>query len=140
MDILGGILSVLLFAILISALFYYALKVRGPWGSFWVFFLILLLSIWAASLWIRPIGPTFYGVSWVPLFFIGLLIAILLAAIPTSETRPQEKVEQKKPVDESKMKRRRDLDRSAGSVGWVFWLFVVILLVFIIVGYASIYS
>lgn len=137
MDILGGILSVVLFAILISALFYYALKVRGPWGNFWVFFLILVLSIWAASLWIRPIGPTIYGVSWVPLFFIGLLIAILLAAIPTSQTRPQEKIEQKRPVDESKMKKSRDLDRSEVSLGWVFWLFVAILLIIIIVGYAN---
>lgn len=139
MGIFGGILGTILVAILISALFYYAFNARGPWGSFWSFFLVLLLIIWAASLWVRPIGPVYWGVAWLPLFFVGLVFALLLAAIPTSDTgneaRRGEMIDEEMPVDRAEVNRRQDLNRTAATVSGLFWVFMVILLLIIIIGY-----
>lgn len=139
MGIFGGILGTILVAILISALFYYAFNARGPWGSFWSFFLVLLLIIWAASLWVRPIGPMYWGVAWIPLFLVGLVFALLLAAIPTSDTgneaRRGEMIDEEMPVDRAEVNRRQDLNRTAATVSGLFWVFMVILLLIIIIGY-----
>lgn len=142
MEIFGGILGTILVAILISALFYYAFNARGPWGSFWSFFLVLLLIIWAASLWVRPIGPVYWGVAWIPLFFVGLLFALLLAAIPTSDTRDViredeiAEAERERQVNPTEAERRRDINRTAATVSGTFWILMVVLLLVIIVGYA----
>lgn len=134
-----GIFGTILVAILISALFYYAFNARGPWGSFWSFFLVILLIIWAASLWVRPIGPVYWGVAWIPLFLVGLVFALLLAAIPTSDTgkesRRGEMIDEEMPVDRAEVNRRQDLNRTAATVSGLFWLFMVILLLVIIIGY-----
>lgn len=142
MEIFGGILGTILVAILISALFYYAFNARGPWGSFWSFFLVLLLIIWAASLWVRPIGPVYWGVAWIPLFFVGLLFALLLAAIPTSDTRDViredeiAEAERERQVNPTEAERRRDINRTAATISGTFWILMVVLLLVIIVGYA----
>ena len=140
MEIFGGILAAILVAILISAIFYYALKARGPWGSFWSFFLVLLLIIWAAELWVRPIGPVYWGIAWIPLFFIGLIFALLLAAIPTyDEDYPDEGViEQERMANSTNINRRKEAERAAAgaaAIGWIFWVFIIILTVAIIIGY-----
>lgn len=141
MGIFGGILGTILVAILISALFYYAFNARGPWGSFWSFFLVLLLIIWAASLWVRPIGPVYWGIAWIPLFFVGLVFALLLAAIPTSDTRDilrEDEIaeaERERQVNPAEAKRSRDINRTAATVSGLFWVFMVILLLVIIIGY-----
>jgi hypothetical protein len=141
MEIVGGVIAAILVAILISALFYYGLNARGPWGSFWTFFLALLLIVWAASLWVRPIGPVYWGVAWIPLIFIGIIFALLLAAVPTYDTRPYDgtrtDVREEIPADEAEIESRREAEATAAAVGWIFWTFVLILLIAIIIGYTA---
>lgn len=142
MEILGGILAAIVIAILISALFYFAFNARGPWGSLWTFFLVLLLVVWAASLWIRPIGPVYWGVSWVPLIFIGLIFALLLAAIPTYDDETEVRLpEEDVVIDEThpesrrtEIERRREAAGAAVAVGWIFWTFIIFLLIAIFIG------
>lgn len=139
MEIFGGILAAIVIAVLISAIFYYGFSARGPWGSFWTFFLVLLLIVWAASLWTRPVGPVYWGVAWIPLFFIGLIFALLLAAIPTYDTTPEEEaiIDQEILAEEPELARRREAEASsAAAVGWFFWLFIAILFFVAIIGYA----
>lgn len=138
MEIAGGIIAAILIAILISAVFYYGFSYTGPWGSFWTFFLVLLLIVWAASLWVEPVGPVYWGVAWVPLFFIGLIFALLLAAVPTYDTRPEEDVIIEEEVAEpSEIQRRREAEAaSAAAIGWIFWAFIAILFLAVIIGYA----
>ena len=145
MEIFGGIIGVVLVAILISAVFYYAFRVRGPWGSFWTFFLVLLLSIWAASLWVQPVGPVYYGISWIPTLFVGLIIAFLLAAVPTEKPhRRQEKMQNPKGTNREEeidlapqtKEDDQDMNRKAATVSGIFWIFMIILLLVVIFGYA----
>ena len=113
--------------------------------------LVLLLIVWAASIWTRPIGPVYWGVAWIPLFFIGLIFALLLAAIPTydedartdiAEARRRdadvEVIEEEIVTDPAEIEARRDTDIAAAvAVGWIFWTFTIILFLAIIIGYVS---
>lgn len=143
MELFGGVLGALLIAILLSVIFYYAFNIRGPWGSFWTFFLVLLLTIWAASLWVDPVGPIFWGIAWIPLFFVGLLFALLLAAIPTDYDRPPNKLDnrtsgirgRKEPSPED-IAESREASRTAAAVSGLFWIFLLILLIVVIAGYS----
>src|ERR1700752_3103338 len=45
-----------------------------------IFFLILFLSGIAGNYWIVPFGPLVWGVSWMPVFFFVLIVALLLAS------------------------------------------------------------
>lgn len=138
MEYIGGIIAAIFIAILISAIFYYGFSARGPWGSFWTFFLILLLIIWAASLWTRPVGPVYWGIAWVPLFFIGLIFALLLAAVPTYGAPPEEEVtEEDLMVEDPEVERRREAEiGAAAAIGWLFWAFILILFTAVVAGYA----
>lgn len=138
MEIIGGIIATVFVAILISSLFFYAFNARGPWGSFWTFFLVILLIIWAASLWLRPVGPMFWGIAWIPLVFAGLLFALLLASLPSShnsDERRRKMIDKEMPVDQAEVNRREDLNRTAATVTGLFWIFMIILLIVILVGY-----
>lgn len=146
MEIIGGVLSALLIALVISALFYYAFNATGPWGSFWTFFLVLLLIIWAASLWVHPIGPVFWGIAWIPLLVVGLVFALLLAAIPTESSREDKRagsgkdnalIEENPQVDPAEAERRRNINRTAATVTGTFWVFMLILLLVIMIGYVA---
>lgn len=51
------------------------------------FFFLIFPLILAVNSWITPYGPVYMGVSWVPIIFTGLALALLLAAV--SPRRPK---------------------------------------------------
>src|SRR5947208_2012373 len=51
-----------------------------------VFFLVLFFAALAGGYWIVPFGPLVWGVAWMPLVFIVLVVAALFAA-PSPYTR-----------------------------------------------------
>ena len=122
-----GILYLLTISFAITLFFSYFLKRRGPWGSFWASFIIILLSVFAADIWIGPVGPIFYeNVYWVPPLIVGLLIALLLAATtPSPQTRSE--------IDSQKeeIARRREVRLTTGTF---FWFLFVIMLAVVVVG------
>lgn len=67
------------------------------------FFFLIFPLILAANAWITPYGPVYMGVSWVPIIFIGLTLALLLAAVSPRRSKvtpvklddsPEEEVQQ----------------------------------------------
>ena len=56
----------------------------------WVimFFLVLFLSGLAAQYWLMPVGPTIYGVSWVPLLAVILVVTLLFASPSPGHNNP----------------------------------------------------
>jgi hypothetical protein len=125
------IVEVLLYtflALIITAVFALGFKYRGPWGRIWAFFLIIFLVIWAAGLWIRPAGLVSFGVAWVPLFFVGVIFALIVSAAAPPSNR--------KTIQDS-----RKVDPEAGQKPSVvafsiyFWMVMLILVVAIVVGY-----
>mgnify|MGYP001794885883 CR=1 FL=1 len=60
-----------------------------------VFFFVLFLACLAVGYWITPFGPMMWGVAWLPLLFIILIVAALFSAPPPYQrkTANSEKVE-----------------------------------------------
>lgn len=122
-----GILYLVTISFAITLFFSYFLKKRGPWGSFWASFFIILLSVFAADIWIGPVGPFFYeNIYWVPPLIVGLLIALLLAATTPS---PQIKRELEKRQNEIEQRREVML-----TTGIFFWFLFIFMLLIVIVG------
>lgn len=136
-DIISGILSVLLVAILISTIFFYVFNTKGPWGSFWTFFLIILLCVWISQIWIQPFGPLYFGIAWLTLATAGLLAALLLAAIPSQHSHQKRSIippKQKDP-DPAGNSSYESFSRKTATISGIFWIFMVILLLVIVLGY-----
>src|SRR5690606_29326150 len=137
MEVVGA----LIIAIIVTSLFFYVLSVRGPWETLWPFFLIILLIVWASSLWITPVGFVYWGIAWVPLFFIGIVVAILLASIPRSKHRyfrgiKGDIVEEEAVEDDVVKPSKRDVE-AAGAIGFMFWVFIAMMAMAIIAGYIA---
>lgn len=123
--IILGILYLVTIAFLITLFFRFLLQVSGPWGSFWAFFLIVLLAIFAANIWVSPIGPHFADIYWVPPAAAGLIIALLLAATtPSPKTRSEMDAEGK----------ASGRDAAAVALGTFFWFLIIFLVILILTG------
>lgn len=84
-----GITYLILLSALITTIFAVVIKKRGPWSSFWPFFTILFLVVFATEAWVGPIGPNFNDIYWLPPLVVGLAVALLLAAAtPTGPRSP----------------------------------------------------
>lgn len=104
---------------------------RGPWNSAWTLFLVLFLSLWAAGLFIHPMGPVYWGVAWVPLIFIGLLLAILLMAVTPGGRRRRLKDSK---IVEVKNPEETDAALAGITLGLFFWLLILLFIIAIIIG------
>ena len=113
----------LVIAVVVAAIFTWGLGRPGPWGSFVLFVVLLFLATWAIGSWVEPIGPSFWGVAWVPWVLGALLVGLLVAAVPAGrQARPNSS----SPEDKEAM--------AAVAVSGLFW--VLILLLMLAVGAA----
>jgi len=120
---IAEILLAIAAAMIIGFFFYSVFKIRGPWGSLWLFMLVLILVGLAAEAWITPIGPEFYGFTWIPTLFVILIFAILIAA--ASPPRREVKADE---VDKT------DMDESIIALSAFFWIFIIFLLIAVLAG------
>ena len=110
-------------ALAFVAIFSYGFRRPGPWGGFLWFFLLVFLGAWAVGVWAQPVGPTAWGVAWVPIFFGALLIALLVAAIPPAAPRTTTEGVEEAPGD-------------VAAVGAFFWLLLILLIVAVALSFA----
>jgi hypothetical protein len=138
MNWLWNALIILGMTLIISLISYYIFGVKGPWESFWIKTILLFLFLLAMSLWIKPIGPNWYEVQWVALIIEALLFILLLAAFSRSSDGSP-----KIPTNLSLMEKKRLANEYAReqqramllSMGLMFWLLLVLLVVLILTGY-----
>ena len=130
---------VMAIALILTAVFAGGFRRTGPWEGWWVFFLVVVLGGWMAALWARPIGPPVYGVAWLPILCVGLVLALLMAAA----TPPREhRIDRGSPEDldhpSTADQPRGDTAEVARAVtlSMFFWIMILGLLVAIVVGYA----
>lgn len=121
-----GLIYLFFITLLLTLFFGYGLRVRGPWGSSWTFFIVILLGVMAADLWIEPIGPYYKDVFWFPPLAVGLFLALLLAAAtPRQRTRHKIELKTNEPPEDRAL---------ALAVGGFFWLLFALMLIVIILG------
>ncbi len=66
----------LVVALIVSLVLNVLLNRRGPRIGFFFFFLMLFLIIYAGGMWVKPFGPTLFGVFWVPILLVGILAGL----------------------------------------------------------------
>jgi hypothetical protein len=124
------IIIIALAAIIIGSLFFYVFRTAGPWGSFWIFILILILAGWAAAAWIRPFGPVYWNISWVPVLFVILLFSLFLAALTPARR-------EKTIYEDEKIPERQQEEAALFTLSFFFWAFIVFLLAAVIWGFLA---
>jgi hypothetical protein len=129
------LLAALMVASVLSGLFVVANRKRSlRKGLFWLF-LVLFLATWAGGVWMKPFGPTLWGIHWLSFLFVGLVVALILAvaqARPNPHSR-QETIE---------MLERIRQEREMEQVAWLtltifFWVLLFTLLIAIVVRYVK---
>lgn len=121
-----GVTYLVLLTFLITGVFSLFFKQRGPWGSFWIFFFIVLLAVFAADVWVGPVGPYYNNIYWVPPLATGLLVALLLAA-----TTPSPKTRSELELQQGEIGSNR---KAAYALGTFFWFLILFLFIVVIVG------
>lgn len=124
-------LAALLVAMLITIVSVSLFRRRGPWGSGWTMFLILFLALWAVSLYVRSFGPVYLGVAWFPIIIVGILLALLFAAVlPDANQWRDESLRESKTGRISK----DDSEKGSAKAGKLYWVLIIFLVVSIIIG------
>lgn len=88
-------------------------------------FFILFPLILAGNAWIGPRGPMFMGVSWLPIVAIGIILALLLAAILPRHPK----------VNPAKTSDEVAKETTAGLFGGFFFLLLFVTLAAFVMGY-----
>ncbi len=120
----------LIVALILSYIMSLVLRRRGSKGGFFFFFLMLFLITFAGALWIRPFGPSLYGVFWLPIIFICLIGGLFLYhAAPNRPPRNQEEKQQML----AEMETERQLEQvTYVTLDVLFWLIVCLLILAIV--------
>lgn len=127
------IIYLILTAVVLAFVFSSLFNNRGPWGSFWVFMLILFLGMFAFALWVPPLGPVWYGVAWLDSLLIGLLLALLLGAAAEPERREIARDDR----GEVDLVAEAKAERGAMTLfGIFFWIFMVVISILVLFGVA----
>ena len=123
-----NLLMALVVAVVFAAILVYGFQRRaaGPMAGFLFFAVILFFAAWAGSVWITPIGTDQLGVPWMTMVLVGLIVAMIIAAVgapaPAETTAPDE--EGVEPPT---------------TVGWgcglLFWLTLAVLLIAAVARY-----
>lgn len=125
MDFVFALVVALILVILFAVIF----NIRPPGFGVAAFFVIVFLASWAGGIWLTPLGPVHRGSYWLPFLLVGLMVALLLAAVRT----PPPKESSVELVDRRKQKARRWA--AVTTVSIFFWILVGLLLVAIVSRY-----
>lgn len=133
--LLADILIVILFALILSAIIGWGLGWRHPSqsstaaASLLFLFVVLLLAMWAAAIWMPEWGPVYYGSAWLGILLVGLFIALVILAVASPDWR-------------RRGPRRVDLEAETAAettavFGCFFWILLIAFLVVIAASLAS---
>ena len=118
---------------LLLALVFAAFNNRGPWGNFWIFFIIIFLGMWLIGLWFQPAGPVWNGVAWLDLLIVGIILSLLLGAAAEKQNKDQEFP--RTPEGEVDLVEAARQEPGAMILsGIMFWMFMALLIALVVIG------
>jgi len=134
MNIFIDLVSALLAALILTWLFYILSGGRKSkrLGLLWVF-LILVLAAWSGGVWMKPIGPAWYGIHWLGFLMVGLIVCLIL--IIANPGRPPRGREDTLELLES-IKEEREIEKATYlTVSIFFWVLLLLLILMILLRY-----
>lgn len=129
-----GILFSLFFAVIITVVFSLAFKNTGPWGGFWIFFILMFFISFGAGEWAAQRGPSAWGYYWAPGLIAAIVFALVLAATSPGSHAPRSNLKHRSNVD---TKENTEVGFSTAVFGVFFWILIVLLALIAIAGLAS---
>lgn len=123
------ILIAVIIGLILTAIFAAGFRGTRGWDGLLLFFAIIFLATWAGGLWIIPAGPLLAGIAWVPLVFIGILFALLLAALIPPSWSPREYY--------SDVRTESSSTTAMWGLSLFFWLLLLVLVVSVVLGYIA---
>lgn len=117
----------LLVALLLTAIFGLGVRREGFGVGLLFFFVLIFLFTWAGGVWIAPVGPLTWGAPWLSFVLVGLVFALLWAAVVPPPRRPRSRREAAAQI-------RQDAE-TAALFNIFFWILAVGLLIAIVVRY-----
>lgn len=127
--IIVDIVFALVIALLLVFIFAILFGIKPPGFGLATFFVVVFLASWAGGVWLKPLGSASWGSYWLPFLLVGLMAALLLAAVRTPP--PEEPTVEL--VDQRKRKARRWA--AVTAMGIFFWLLIGMLLLAIVIRY-----
>lgn len=113
-------------AVVLTAIFAFGFRRRGPWESILIFFIIVLMAAWAGGRWLTPMGSVVYGVYWFAFLVSGLMIALFLAAAtPIRHPKTEEEV----------MEQTQEEQEQTETFDIFLGIFLVIMVAVVIISY-----
>lgn len=95
------------------------------------FFLILLFATWAGGVWRKPFGPPSMGVALLPVIFVGLFVALQIAAA-TDPSRRYMGSQRRVPRMGRATTSEETAEFAAVAFGMLFWILLVGLIVSVV--------
>jgi hypothetical protein len=120
-------------AVILTGLYMLATREAGRrTGLIWLF-LIIFLATWAGGIWLRPFGPTVWGIHWIVFLLAGFIIVLFLFIfIPRKAPRGRrETLDMLERIEEEK-----ELEKVAYiTLSMFFWILLSALVIAIILRY-----
>lgn len=125
--------TALIVALILSGLFAFATRRRGQrTGILWIF-MILFFATWAGGVWIRPFGPTLFGIHWMMYLLIGLILALIMAASGRHRA-PRGRRETLNMLDE--VKEEHEMEQFTYiTLSMFFWVLLLSLIAAVVIRY-----
>jgi len=108
------------------------LNKEGRRSGFFFFFLLVFLLTYAGSLWIRPFGPSLYGVFWLPILFVSILAGLFIYRSAPRNSRKQHSREETLQMLEDNEKRKQLEQVTYVTLDILFWLIISLLVLSIL--------
>jgi hypothetical protein len=126
------LLLALIVGVVLTLVFVFVVRRRGPWESTLLFFILVFLGAWAGGLWLKPVGPPYNGFYFINYIVAGLILAVLIAAAgPASKKESRKKIELKTQDELMKEKNQREIKR----IDLLLSVLIVFLLLIILLSY-----
>ena len=133
--ILGEVFVALMVTVFLSALLMPTFLKGEQRTRLICIFWIIFLTTWAGGIWLKPFGPSFRGIHWLPFLFIGIIIVLILVVSYPRRT-PKSRWETLDMLQRIESQKRLN-QLTYITLILLFWLLLFLLSVAIIVRYVK---
>lgn len=121
-------LVALFFAAFFVAIFGVAFRRQRRGAELGVFFILLLLIIWAGGIWLKPFGPPVGSTYWIGFFVVGFIFALLITALLAAGRRGRNH-------EAGRRQEESQLRRAVYMADVFLWVLIVSLIMAILIYY-----